>query len=284
MTKRIIVILISMPILGFSQLYIGPALAGRVSTVSFFEPRSKEDFDAAPGFGFDAGLAVSKRMKEKYCLNVQLLYSRKNKITKGGSGEFADPLFKNHLHNNYLELPISYTLEFKRSVGGNHAGMAKTYNWFVGAGPTVSYWMGGKGKLSSSEVQEDLVVSQVAYKVRFNMDSAQLVNARGAHIMNVSNPNRIQLALNFTGGVALEPIGFQKIILAAHLEIGQTFFAKTNDVNFLMSKNDNDPQRANFHSLRFSVSYLIDTKIENRQRGKSTIKNKSAANVRKKKR
>jgi hypothetical protein len=278
MIRRLILILFAIPNLAISQLYIGPSFAGRVSTVSFFETRNKADFNARPGLGFDAGLMVSRRMKEKYILNAQLLYSHKTKLVVGES----DPLYKNKLVGRYLELPIAYTLEFKRNMGETHAGLSKTYKWFVGAGPTVSYWMGGKGKLQSSELKE-VFIDHLDYKVTFNKNNNELTSENAGNTLNVTDPKRFQFSLNFTGGVALEPVGFQKIVIAAHLEIGQTFFSEENLGFFPGSEVDFDPQRSRFHSLRFSVGYLFDTQIEKRKRGKSTINNKSAANMRKKK-
>jgi hypothetical protein len=221
---------------------------------------------------------INRRMKEKYSLHVQLLYSKKTKVVYGE----LDPNFRNRLTNNYLELPITYTIEFKRLVGETQAGMTKSFNWFLGAGPTVSYWMGGKGNLKSSNLIEDLQFTGLDYKVAFGADAATLETQ--TDLLNVTRANRLQFSINFAGGIIVEPAGFQKIILTASLELGQSFIAKENNGFFSGSNVDLDPQRAKFHSLRFSVGYVLDMKLESRQRGKSTIKNKAAANIRKKKR
>lgn len=280
--KLLRLILILLPALSQAQLYIGPAIGLRGSTVSFFEQSNKKSFRAAPGFGLDAGLMVSRRMKEKYTFNAQLLYTTKTKVVYGRDVEGAsDPLYKNHMHNRFIELPMTYTIEFKRLVGETKAGLSKSYYWFLGAGPTVSYWMGGKGKVYSGNWHEAQLPEQT-YKVAFGLDSAALKSRPG--LLNIAGANRFQFAINFTGGVILEPDGLQKIIISGSLEIGQRFMADNNSGYYTSSPVDLDPQRVKFHSVRLSVGYVLDTKIEDRKRGKSTVKNKNAANYRRKKR
>lgn len=272
-------LLIILPELAWSQLYVGPAFGLKGSTVTFFEKRNKEEFRGAPGLGFDAGIMVMRRMKEKYSLHAQLLYSQKTKVVYGEAP--TAPNFRSRTVNQYIELPITYTIEFKRLVGETQAGMTKSFNWFLGAGPTVSYWMGGKGNLRSDNLIEELRFEGMDYKVAFGVDSATL-NSQ-FNLLNIKRANRLQFSVNFTGGVIVEPVGFQKVIITTSLELGQSFMAKNNTGYFTGSPVDFEPMRTKFHSVRFSVAYVLDMKLEGRQRGKSTIKNKSAANVRKKK-
>jgi Outer membrane protein beta-barrel domain len=272
-----------------NRLYIGPTMGARLSTVTFFEDRARRDFNSIPAPGFDFGLMISRRIREKFYLNAQLIYSQRGKHIVGPENyvfdpniQGPDPLFKNIQTNRYIELPIYYMLEFKRTVGSGEGmgGKMKAYRWFIGAGPTVSYWMGGRGKLQSSWLKEDLI-DHMKYKTVLRTDS--LDQPGGADKMLVTDPNRFQFAINFTGGIALEPVGFQKIVISAHLEIGQSFIGKNNDGFFPGSKVDRDELQAKYHSIRFSVGYLFDTKIEKKKRGKSTIKNKSSSSSKGKK-
>jgi Outer membrane protein beta-barrel domain len=302
MTRRFIALLLALPLAASAQLYVGPTVGTRLSTVTFFEDRAKHEFRSLPAFGLDAGFMVSKRIKDHFLLNIECIYSNRGKNIKGKTEPFQynfngqvrvgnpDPLYRNRQRNHYIELPISYLLEFKNSVGkeSGMAGQQKSYKWFIGAGPTVSFWMGGRGKLESSWLREDLI-DELGYGIVFKSDSIH--NLIGNDKMFVANPRRFQFALNFTGGVALEPVGLQKVVIAAHLELGQSFIGKRipekalngepEDGYFPGSNVDRDALRAKYHSLRFSVSYIFDTKIENRKRGKSTIKNKSTSKKKK---
>lgn len=278
---RLTFLLLLLPGFSMAQLYIGPTAGMRLSTVTFFDERAKNDFKALPSFGFDAGLMVSRRIKERFCLNAQLMYTQKGKYIKGGLDSLPfeikpDPRYRNKQTNRFIELPIYYMLEFKNSVGKapGMAGKSRSYKWFVGGGPTISYWLGGKGALQSSSLQE-VFVNELDYKIVFKKDNSSLSQTADADKMNVTDPNRFQFALNLTGGIALEPVGFQKIVIAAHVEIGQTFFSKGDPGYFPGSNVNMDVLKAKNHSLRISVSYMVDTKIEDRQRGKSTIKNKN---------
>ena len=281
---HLVFLLVIVPLISYAQFYVGPSLGTRLSTVTFFEDRAKNDFNGLPAFGYDFGVMVSRRMKDRFCLNAQLIYSQKTKLVKGTSNpifpvstQAPDPLYRNKQTNKFIELPIYYMLESKNTVGKESglAGQLKAYKWFVGAGPTISYWLGGKGKLKSSETIEFTPIGHVNYTVAFKNDSIQ--NLQGDNKMYARDANRFQFALNFTAGIALEPVGFQKIVIAAHLELGQTFIGKNLPGYFPGSKNDSDELKARYHSLRFSVGYLFDTKIEKRKRGKSTIKNKSTS-------
>lgn len=274
---------LSLPSMAQDQLYIGPSLGARLSTVSFFEDRAKNDFNSVPAPGFDVGFMVSRRLHNSFYLTAQLNYSQKGKIVKGSSkgafeqgGQPPDPLYKNTQTNRFIELPIYYMIEFKNTVGSKsgQAGIIKSYKWFLGAGPTVSYWLGGKGKLQSSWLKEDFI-DEMDYRIVFDSDS--LHKMKGADKMYVGDANRLQFAINITGGIALEPVGFQKIVLALHLELGQSFLSKTSFGYFPGSNVDRDELKSKYHSLRFSVSYLFDTKVEKAKRGKSTIKNKKSS-------
>lgn len=273
-----------LPLLAFAQkLYVGPTVGTRLSTVTFFEAQDKNDFKSLPVFGYDFGFMVSRKMKDRYCLNAELIYSHKSKLVKGTSNDAysttslkPDPTYRNQQTNSFIELPIYYMIEFKNTWGkaAGLAGQQRTYKWFVGGGPTISYWLGGKGKLEST-VTKEFINAPLNYKILFNPDSLSQPGGENSKEY-VTGPNRFQFAINFTGGIALEPVGFQKIVVAAHLEIGQTFMSKGLPGYFPGDANsERDVLKAKYHSLRFSVSYLFDTKIENKKRGTSTIKNKN---------
>jgi hypothetical protein len=89
--------------------------------------------------------------------------------------------------------------------------------------------------------------------------------------MNVAEPNRIQLGLNLASGLVLEPQPNQRILVLLRYELGHSFLAREGNGTFTPTYYQ-DVLQARNKGLRLSVSYLIDLKIENRKRGKSTIR------------
>src|SRR5690606_8367111 len=169
--------------------------------------------------------------------------------------------FRNQATYNYLEMPILYTAEFKGTFGSG-----KEYKWYFGAGPNVSYWLGGKGRMTSSDLNE-LVIDELAYKVVFYKDPETIAENE----MTVVDPNRMQLGLNIGAGFVFEPLGYQKFMLLFRYELGHSFLSRTTDGDFEPVIYQDD-MRVRNHGLRISFAYLIDTKISERKKGKSTIK------------
>jgi hypothetical protein len=251
----------------WSQLLVGPVLGGCVSKVSYFDYQTRYYSD--PSFGFDGGVMGSLRVKKNFTLNAQLLYAYRTKDIRGKSGLGADDKFRMTSRMGYIELPIYYALEFKRLTGDlkGQGGQTKAYNWFIGAGPVISYWLGESGTLQSSPLSE-VFIKQIDYTTQFGVPDSL---ATGQNIKNVSEPNRWQFGINITGGLSFEPVGFNKIVTSVQITLAQTFYG-TKDATFPASIDDQDVLKSRSNSIRLSVAYLLDTKIEKRKRGKSTVK------------
>jgi hypothetical protein len=155
-------------------------------------------------------------------------------------------------------------VDFKGKLGGN-----KEFKYFLGIGPNVSYWLGGKGTLYNIDLNENGMPEQ-DYKIVFNKDVSTLGNDR----MNVDTPNRFQLGLALTAGIDFEPAGFNRIMLNVRYELGHSYLSKYSDGVFPVTANYSDPLQVRSQGFRVSLAYLIDLKIEQRKKGKSTIKNK----------
>jgi hypothetical protein len=75
-------------------------------------------------------------------------------------------------------------------------------------------------------------------------------------------------------GFVFEPMGYQKFLLLFRYELGHSFMSRTTNGVFEPVFYQDDMRIRN-HGLRISLSYLIDTKIAERKKGKSTIKGKA---------
>lgn len=254
-----------------AQILIGPTAGPNFSWIAFDDKDLNDIYDVRPVTGFHAGMALSFRVQKRFFLHTQFLYSTKGKIVTEEDRYMSpqnpdqevngDPLFRNQIRYSYIELPILYTVEFKGNFGSG-----KAYKWYVGAGPNVSYWIGGKGTLTSSELSEKNI-SELDYHVVFEKDPEYI----NVDEMTVLEPNRIQLGLTVGAGFVFEPMGYQKIMLLFRYELGHSFLSRTTDGIF-QPVFYQDEMRVRNQGFRISLSYLIDLKTEQRKKGKSTIK------------
>jgi hypothetical protein len=150
-------------------------------------------------------------------------------------------------------------VDFKGKIG-----QGKEFKYFVGLGPNISYWLNGKGTLNNSDLEEaDL--EEVSYTTAFK----KLPEAQAANEMSIEDPNRFQLGLNFVAGMVLEPAPRQRIMISVRYELGHSYLAKTNGL--FQNTYFQDPLRSRNQGFRVSLAYLIDLKVEERKKGKSTV-------------
>ncbi|MFO7258806.1 MAG: porin family protein [Bacteroidota bacterium] len=240
-----------------AQILIGPTVGPNFSWTNFDDEDLKDYYSIRPVAGFHGGVMVQFRVQKRFFLNTSLIYSTKGKIARTDN----DQLFRNQVTYQYLEMPILYTAEFKGTVGGN-----REYKWYFGAGPNVSYWLGGKGRMMSTDLNE-LAIDELSYKIALGKDPEMTA----ANEMSVQDPNRMQLGLNLAAGFVFEPMGYQKFMILFRYELGHSFLSRTTDGVFAGIAYQ-EPMRVRNHGLRISLSYLMDTKISERKKGKSTIK------------
>jgi hypothetical protein len=75
----------------------------------------------------------------------------------------------------------------------------------------------------------------------------------------------------------LEPVGFNKIMLALRYEFGHSYLSPSSDGYFGGYDGDlyyEDELQVRMHTLNLSLLYFIDLKTDQRKKGKSTIKTK----------
>jgi hypothetical protein len=243
-----------------AQVLMGPVIGGQYSWTSFDDKDNKDVYTVRPVPGFHAGLGLSFSVRKRFFLHTAFLYSTKGKIVEGKQ----DALLRNEVRYNYIDVPILYTVDFKAKLGNG-----KAFNYFLGVGPNVSYWLGGKGTLYDTDYNEAVIPEQ-SYKIRFNKSLADTQ----PHEMTVEDPNRIQLGLSLAAGFLFEPVGYNKVMFTVRYEFGHSFFSRTSGGNFSQTYYQ-DVLRSRNQGFRVSLAYLIDLRIETRKKGKSTIKRRN---------
>jgi hypothetical protein len=259
-----------------AQLFVGGVAGPQLSQMRVYDVDDTiaSDYYSLPGVGFHAGAFVSMQVKKRYYLTGSIEYSQKRKSVRlRGDGLYEDVV---NLH--YIDVPIYYSLEFTQSRGkfAGKGGKLVVYDWFLGGGPVISYWMGGKGKIGSTNIRERFDTNEQAYRLVFDQNEENLDREALNKVekVNVKNPNRFQFSFNITGGMAFQPVGRQKIIVSASAEIAQSFLSKERDAFIAGSSVERSITRGKNHNLRVSIAYVIDTRVSERNRGKSISKDR----------
>lgn len=243
----------------FSQIYIGAKGGLQYSWVNFQNDGDKDFLSQDPVFGFNAGVLFSFNVRKRFFLQTELLYSVKGRRYEGE----IDPSLENTARLRYIELPLIYKVDFK---GVTQSG--KSFKWYLGAGPLISYWLGGSGNLRLNDLQELGPIEEIDYTYAFGRapDDAKLDK------IYIEDPNRFQLGLNFSTGIVLEVTDRSSFAIDLRYELGHSFLAQNQAGVIPDLIGFSDPLEVRNAGFRLSVAYLFNTKYEDRKKGKSTIK------------
>jgi hypothetical protein len=236
---------------------VGPEIGVNYSWTSLRDDDLKDRFAVRPIPGIHAGGHLAFKVRNRFFLHTSLLYSTKGRVLKGK----FDSALKNTVAYSYIDMPINYTVDFKGRIKG------KEFKYFIGIGPNISYWLGGRGKFYNSEVGEDNG-DKFSYKIRFAAQTDEEENETN-NSLSVERANRFQLGLNIIAGMVLEPWPKQRFMLTTRYELGHSYLARS-DGKFSGLYYE-EPLRSRNKGFRISIVYLIDLKIEERKKGKSTI-------------
>ncbi|MEQ8475820.1 outer membrane beta-barrel protein [Fulvivirga sp.] len=239
----------------YSQLLVGARVGGGVSWVKHETDLNKDEFTSKPVLAYNVGLATAIKVRNRFFLQTDILYARKGKYIEG----VDDPNLENKASYHYLSVPIIYRVDFKGAISD------LDFKWYVGAGPIINYWMSGKGTLKSSELDEN-DIDVLDYGLEFNYDPDLPED-----MLYIVEPNRFQFGLLFSAGTVFEPLPNNYIVVEARLELGHSYLADGQG-EFPDVLGYVDDLRVRSKSLQLSVSYLFDTQISKRKKGKSNYK------------
>ena len=240
-----------------AQILIGPAIGGQISWVNLEQKEHKSFYRVKPSWGFHAGLGLSFRVRKRFFLTSSFLYSTKGKVVEG----IADKLLRHEVVYKFIDVPIIYSVDFKGKIGANNE-----FKYFLGIGPNLSYWLGGKGTLYNTDFHENQF-PEMEFTTAFGKDENEI----DENEMGVKDPNRMQLGLNLAAGVVLEPVPFQKFMFVIRYEFGHSYFSTEGDGHF-QNTTYQDDLRSRSQGFRFSLFYMVDIRTEERKKGKSTIR------------
>lgn len=262
MIGMIVLLLVSTPL--FSQVVrMGIKGGAQMSWVRSDDAGFRETVKIRPVPGYNAGAVFSFKVKERYFLHTEYLFSTKGKLIRGK----IDKMLEDRITYNYIDVPILYNVHFKGSLGST-----RKFKWYAGAGPIFSYFLGGRGVLNSEEFVENNF-PPVHYKIRFGERGEDI----GEYdIIYVHDIKRLQLGFTFGGGILLEPSNTNKIMVDLRFELGHTWMGTPTSADYVIPVTYDDNLKARNLGLRFSVMYLFETNLNKkiRNKGKSNLKPK----------
>jgi hypothetical protein len=232
----------------------------QLSWVDVDDPKYKTVASVRPIAGFHAGLVLGFKVKDRYFLNTELMYSQKGKIAVGK----IDPNLHDKVVYHHIDIPVLFSMHFKGKLQ-----KTKQFKWYINAGPNTSYWLGGKGVIKSGDLIENFM-SELKYKIAFGSRP----DHNNADILYIKDAKRLQFGMSIGGGLLLEPGNKQKVMIDFRYEIGHTRVGTPESSQFLIPSDYKDSLKARNKGIRLSLIYLLEFTSDRKERnkGKSTVK------------
>ena len=243
-----------------AQILVGPKAGVQYGWIGLDRDIDREFLNTRPPVGVPAGGVAIFRIRERVDLHTELLYAFRQQVI---TGELDDMLKSTSMHH-FIEVPISFKVNFKSSISNLR------YQWFAGAGPNISYWLGGQTRLKSSELDET-DRSPSDYKYKF---SALPDTDADPDRLYIEEPNRLQLGIHVVTGLMFEPQEGTAFIIDLRFDYGHSYFAREDYGYFPGLLDYAEPMRARYQALKLGVTYVFDTKVSASRKGKSTVKDR----------
>jgi len=242
-------------------IWAGIKAGGQLNMVKLDAPGFRDTVNSLPTLGFNAGGALSFRVKDRYFLQTEYTYSLKRKTIKS-NGRF-DPLLEDKVSYHYFEIPVLFTMQFKIFTGEE-----KKFKCYAGAGPNLAYLVAARGRLKSSELTEegfDPLTYKISFTERKNRDHTDVIHYP-------TDTKRFQFGINVGAGIILEPQPKRKVIIDFRYTFDQTQFAKTS-ANNILPHDYRDNLKFRNRTLRISIMYLLQYNLDKkvRNKGKSNL-------------
>jgi hypothetical protein len=242
---------------------VGVKAGPQLSWITGDDPKYKTVATVRPTAGFHAGLVLAFKVKDRYFLNTEYIYSQKGKSVEGK----VDPNLNDKVVYHHIDIPVLFSMHFKGNLT-----KTRQFKWYINAGPNTSYWLGGNGVIKSSHLIEN-GLSELKYKIAFGSRP----DHNNADILYIKDVKRLQFSMSIGGGLLLEPANKQKVMIDFRYEIGHTRIGTPESSQFLIPSDYQDSLKGRNKGIRLSLIYLFEFSSDRKERnkGKSTINQKS---------
>ncbi len=250
-TIGVLIFCLTNPYIVHSQKFsIGVKTGATVSKSSFGVKDDNIKFTNLwkPGF-FAAGL-VNFQLKKNFSFQTEGGFSQRGRRIQFNHDTWTNSATYQFLDGSMM-LRKAYPLKWTSNIRGT---------WFFNIGPKVSYWMNGRGKVTSG--------GSYKYNVVFakEPDNPDLPDFNTMYLTNI---NRWLFGIDFGIGVDAPTVALQKFIIELRFTSGHTFYgAKESAFNRTLGFVDN--MRANEKIISLSIDYSLSRTYRQSQKGKST--------------
>lgn len=240
------------------------------ATISYISFGDKDDNDAfttswKPGI-FGAGI-MNFPLKKNFSLQTEAGFSQRGRKIKFNEDTWQNSATYNFIDGSML-LRKSYPLQWTKNVRGS---------WFFNVGPKISYWLNGKGEVSTivTLIDENGNTSTAKggsydYKVKFS-EAPESPDAPDFNAMYLSDINRWLFGLDIGVGVDAPTTVLQRFVFEVRFTSGHTFYGNRGSA-FNRTLGFTDNLRANEKIISFSIDYTLNKELHESQKGKSTNK------------
>ncbi|CAN5452858.1 hypothetical protein BH23BAC1_BH23BAC1_17420 [soil metagenome] len=231
-----------------AQLLIGPKAGIQLATTSFSNRLDYSDsVNSLFKPGFNLGSVLNLEVNKSFSLQFELNYSLQGRLIKG----VYDQYLKHKAHDHYLNLPGLLRYHWSK----------KRIKYFLNAGPSLSYWLGGSGKISSSSI-----ASNDQEFIKYSISFKEPQNESGK--VFIQEANRLQIGVDFGAGVQLPVKRGQKLMLEARYNLGHSYLGKKFSVqNNIPDYSDN--LETSHSIINVSAAYVFSRQLNGWKRGKS---------------
>ena len=231
---------------------IGPKVALNVYKSRFNFKEDEETYDQKAKVGFQIGGAFDMPLKKNIHFYTEVYYSRKGKKTI-----ITGESITNDATYHFLEAPILLRLKF--DAGKVSSGSLR---WHVDIGPTVSYWLGGKG-----EIYSDGPI--YPYKIIFSEPPA---TGGDFDEMYITSANRWQWGLMAGVGIDYPVYKGQVVFIDFRVGLGGSNLAEPEGQASLPILGFSDSLDVRFLEFSLSAAYTFQVDWALTKKGKSTVK------------
>ena len=254
-----LLVFMSVEITSAQIIRVGAKAGPQLSWFAVDDPKYNTVATVRPIAGFHAGLVFAFKVKDRYFLNTEFIYSQKGKTVVGK----IDPYLNDKVVYHHIDIPVLFSMHFKGKLA-----KTRQFKWYINAGPNTSYWLGGKGVIKSGDLIENSI-SELKYKIAFGTRP----DHNNPDILYIKDVKRLQFGMNIGGGILLEPAPKQKIMIDFRYEIGHTRIGTPESSQFLIPADYQDSLKGRNKGIRLSLVYLFEFSSDRkaRNKGKSTI-------------
>lgn len=240
---------LGLPTKGLGQLRLGPKAGIQLGRTVYDKEAYRQVYSSGFRPGMQAGAVLNYKVNHLYSLHTELFFSQKGKRSKSRA-EDVEYTFHKALYN-YLDLPFLLRLS-------KHKDMGKyKLEFYLNVGPSLNYWLGGGGSIENSEYIALTGSTKNRYRVVFKEP------AKGdLQKTYIEDANRMQMSLDFGGGVIFDLGGGKAIMvdLRNSLGLGKTYMGKEDSGNYGIYSYTDSFESVN-HVFGLSVAYLIDIDV-----------------------